>query len=432
MIGNIKIIAVCMCKVYDERNYRIIRALNNFAVENDYRLFVYHTCSDLYWKTLSEKGEQSVFDLIDYNITDAVVTFEEGVYAENVMTKIRMDAAKYGKPVISVGVEHDDCISIKFGYAKGFEQVVRHVIEQHGVRDIGFIAGRKDEENSEERIAVFRKLLEEYDIPFRNDVFYYGDYWSVPALKAVDDMIEKNKIYNEDCLIGMKKIEDKTIDLILTDLPYGITKNSKDTKIPTEFLWKEYKRIIKDNGAICLFAQGKFYIELVAKNLEMFRYDLVWNKGLTSGFLNANRQPLRKHEQIAVFYKKSPTYNPQFSIGEPLHGKGVMYKNKQIVNNNYGSFRQMDDKRKGCRQKYPTSILEFKKSHPSIATHPTEKPISLLEYLIKTYTNIGDLVLDSCIGSGNTIIACKNTYRNYIGFEIDKEYYDIATNRIGR
>ena len=138
-----------------------------------------------------KKGEQSVFDLIDYNITDAVVTFEEGVYAENVMTKIRMDAAKYGKPVISVGVEHDDCISIKFGYAKGFEQVVRHVIEQHGVRDIGFIAGRKDEENSEERTAVFRKLLEEYDIPFRNDVFYYGDYWSVPALKAVDDMIEK-------------------------------------------------------------------------------------------------------------------------------------------------------------------------------------------------------------------------------------------------
>lgn len=194
MIGNIKIIAVCMCKVYDERNYRIIRALNNFAVENDYRLFVYHTCSDLYWKTLSEKGEQSVFDLIDYNITDAVVTFEEGVYAENVMTKIRMDAAKYGKTVISVGVEHDDCISIKFGYAKGFEQVVRHVIEQHGVRDIGFIAGRKDEEHSEERIAVFRKLLEEYDIPFRNDVFYYGDYWSVPALKAVDDMIEKNKV----------------------------------------------------------------------------------------------------------------------------------------------------------------------------------------------------------------------------------------------
>ena len=194
MIGNVKIIAVCMCKVYDERNYNFIKTLNSFAVENDYRLFVYHTCSDLYWKTLSEKGEQSVFELIDYNITDAVVTFEEGVYAEDVMTKIRMDAAEYGKPVISVGVEHDDCISIKFDYAKGFEQVVRHVIEQHGVRDIGFIAGRKGEGNSEERTAVFRKILEEHDIPFRNDVFYYGDYWSAPTLKAVDDMIEGNKI----------------------------------------------------------------------------------------------------------------------------------------------------------------------------------------------------------------------------------------------
>ena len=194
MIGNVKIIAVCMCKVYDERNYNFIKTLNSFAVENDYRLFVYHTCSDLYWKTLSEKGEQSVFELIDYNITDAVVTFEEGVYAEDVMTKIRMDAAEYGKPVISVGVEHDDCISIKFDYAKGFEQVVRHVIEQHGVRDIGFIAGRKGEGNSEERTAVFRKILEEHDIPFRNDVFYYGDYWSAPTLKAVDDMIEGNKV----------------------------------------------------------------------------------------------------------------------------------------------------------------------------------------------------------------------------------------------
>ena len=114
-------------------------------------------CSDLYWKTLSEKGEQSVFDLIDYNITDAVVTFEEGVYAENVMTKIRMDAAQYGKPVISVGVEHDDCISIKFGYAKGFEQVVRHVIEQHGVRDIGFIAGRKRRRKFRRAYSSFQK-----------------------------------------------------------------------------------------------------------------------------------------------------------------------------------------------------------------------------------------------------------------------------------
>ena len=155
----------------------------------------------------------------------------------------------------------------------------------------------------------------------------------------------------------MRNIDSNSFDMILCDPPYGTTRNKWDSVIPLDKMWDEYKRIIKDNGAICLFAQGKFYIEFVAKNLEMFCFDLVWNKGLTSGFLNANRQPLRKHEQIAVFYKKSPTYNPQVSIGEPLHGKGVMYKNKQIVNNNYGSFRQMDDKRKGCRQKYPTSIL---------------------------------------------------------------------------
>lgn len=194
MIGNVKVIAVCMCKVYDERNYNFIQTLNKFAIKNDYRLFIYHTCSDLYWKTLSEKGEQSVFDLIDYNIADAVVTFEEGVYAEDIMTQIRKTAAEHGKPVLSVGVKHDDCISINFGYAKGFEQIVRHVIEKHGVKDIGFIAGRKGEENSEERIAVFRKVIEEYGIPFRNDIFYYGDYWSDPTLKAVSDMIERNKV----------------------------------------------------------------------------------------------------------------------------------------------------------------------------------------------------------------------------------------------
>lgn len=245
-------------------------------------------------------------------------------------------------------------------------------------------------------------------------------------------MLEINKIYNEDCLQGMKKIKDKTIDLILTDLPYGITQNQKDIAIPMDKLWSEYKRIIKDNGAICLFAQGKFYLDLINSNKEMFRYDLVWDKVLTTGFLNANRQPLRRHEQIAVFYKKSPTYNPQFTIGNPLHGKGKNYKNKEIKNNNYGKFKSLEDIRKGTREKYPTSILRFQKCHPSVSNHPTEKPIQLLEYLIKTYSNKGDLVLDSCIGAGNTIIACKNTMRNFIGFEIDKDYYDIAIERIGK
>ena len=195
-------------------------------------------------------------------------------------------------------------------------------------------------------------------------------------------------------------------------------------------LWTEYERIIKDNGCILLFAQGKFYIDLVNSNRKLFRYDLVWNKILTSGFLNANRQPLRKHEQIAVFYKKQPTYNPQFTIGKALHGKGKNYMDKSFINNNYGRFKLQEDTRKGSIEKYPTSILEFKKVHPSISKHPTEKPVELLEFLIKTYSNKNDLVLDSCIGSGSTAIACIKEKRNYIGFEIDVEYYETAIKRI--
>lgn len=195
-------------------------------------------------------------------------------------------------------------------------------------------------------------------------------------------------------------------------------------------LWTEYERIIKDNGCILLFAQGKFYIDLVNSNRKLFRYDLVWNKILTSGFLNANRQPLRKHEQIAVFYKKQPTYNPQFTIGKALHGKGKNYMDKSFINNNYGRFKLQEDTRKGSIEKYPTSILEFKKVHPSISKHPTEKPVELLEFLIKTYSNKNDLILDSCIGSGSTAIACIKEERNYIGFEIDLEYYETAIRRI--
>lgn len=243
-------------------------------------------------------------------------------------------------------------------------------------------------------------------------------------------MIEKNKIYNKDCIIGMKEIKDKTIDLILTDLPYGVTNNPKDIKIPLDKLWEEYERIIKDNGCILLFAQGKFYIDLVNSNKKIFRYDLVWNKILKSGFLNANRQPLRNHEQIAVFYKHQPVYNPQFTEGMPLHGRGKNYINKLPINNNYGQFNIKEDTRKGSTEKYPSSILNFKKTHPSMSKHPTEKPIELLEYLIKTYSNEKDLVLDSCIGSGSTAIACLNTNRDFIGFEIDEEYYKTAIQRV--
>lgn len=233
-----------------------------------------------------------------------------------------------------------------------------------------------------------------------------------------------------DCLELMKDIPNKSIDMILCDLPYGITQNKKDIRLPFNLLWEQYERIIKDNGAILLFAQGKFYIDLVNSNVKLFKYDLIWNKVLTSGFLNAKKQPLRQHEQIAVFYKKQPTYNPIFTQGKPLHGKGKSYKNKDFINNNYGKFNQLEDTRKGSTEKYPTSILKFSKVHPSKSLHPTEKSIELLEYLIKTYTNTGDIVLDNCMGSGSTGIACINTNRNFIGIEIDKKYFEIAKNRI--
>lgn len=235
-----------------------------------------------------------------------------------------------------------------------------------------------------------------------------------------------------NCLELMKEIPDKSIDMILCDLPYGVTKNKKDITLPFDKLWNHYERIIKDDGVIALFGQGTFFVDLVNSNRKLFRYDLVWNKVLTSGFLNAKKMPLRQHEQIAIFYKKLPTYNPLFTQGKPLHSKGVSYKDKEYKNNNYGNFKQLDDVRKGSTEKYPTSILTFDKPHPSITKHPTEKSVELLEWLIKTYTNEDEIVLDNCMGSGSIGIACINTKRSFIGIELDKKYFEIAKDRIGK
>ena len=243
--------------------------------------------------------------------------------------------------------------------------------------------------------------------------------------------MRKIQLYKGDCLKIMPSIPDKSVDMILCDLPYGATQNNADKRIPFAPLWKEYRRIIKDNGCIALFAQGKFYMDLYESNKKMFRYDLVWDKVLTTGFLNAKHMPLRRHEQIAIFYKKSPTYNPQFTEGQPLHGKGTAYKTKKLTNNNYGDFNALEDTRKGLTDKYPTSILQFAKPHPSKTKHITQKPVALLEYLIKTYTNEGDTVLDNCMGSGSTGVACKNTNRNFIGIELQGDYFEIARERIG-
>ena len=232
------------------------------------------------------------------------------------------------------------------------------------------------------------------------------------------------------CLEKMKDIPDKSIDMILCDLPYGITQNKQDIIIPFDKLWEQYERIIKDNGAIVLFGQGLFFVDLINSNRKLFRYDLVWDKQLISGFLNANRMPLRVHENIAIFYKKLPTYNPQYTEGKPLHSKGKAYLDKERKNENYGKFKMTDDSRAGSKQKHPKSIISFPKPHPSIAQHRTEKSIEMLGWLVSTYTNEGDTVLDNCMGSGTTGVACKNLNRSFIGIELDLEYFKIAEKRI--
>lgn len=233
-----------------------------------------------------------------------------------------------------------------------------------------------------------------------------------------------------DCLEGMKLIPDCSIDMILCDLPYGVTaKNKWDSVIPMEKLWVQYKRIIKENGAIVLTGQDKFTAKLMLSNERWHRYNLVWDKVLPSGFLNANRMPLRSHEDIVVFYKKLPKYNPQKTKGKKNHSKG---REKESSNNNYGDFGFVDNSEELGEMKHPKSIITFEKPHPSIAVHPTQKPVELFSWLIKTYTDEDEIVLDNCIGSGTTAVACELNNRKWIGFETQEEYIEVANKRIDR
>ena len=224
-----------------------------------------------------------------------------------------------------------------------------------------------------------------------------------------------------DCLELMKEIPDKSVDMILCDLPYGTTKNKWDSVIPLNKLWKQYERMIKDNGAIVLFSQMPFSAELVHSNLKLFKYEWIWQKDNGTGFLNAKKMPLKVHENILVFYKKLPLYNPQMRTGfKP-------YKCKQGRHStNYGAYEQ-GHITESNGERYPIDIIKFKKDS---GLHPTQKPVELLEYLIKTYTNEGETVLDNCMGSGSTGVACINTNRNFIGYELDEKYFEIAEKRI--
>jgi site-specific DNA-methyltransferase (adenine-specific) len=233
-------------------------------------------------------------------------------------------------------------------------------------------------------------------------------------------------LLNNDCLEAMKNIESNSIDMILCDLPYGCTKNKWDSQISLPDLWTQYDRIIKNNGAVVLFSQGLF-TSTVMTSQKCWRYNLVWNKILTSGFLNSKRMPLRVHEDICIFYKKLPTYNPQMSKGRKNNSMGNCILHK---NNNYGKMALVDNSDKLGEMKYPKSILTFSSPPPSKRIHPTQKPVALLENLIRTYTNENELVLDNCMGSGSTGVACINTNRRFIGIEKEKKYFDIAKNRI--
>lgn len=241
---------------------------------------------------------------------------------------------------------------------------------------------------------------------------------------------EANCMILDDCTHAMKYIKDNSVNMILCDPPFGVTQNEKDIIIPFEILWREYNRIAKENAAILLFGQGTFAAKLILSNEKNFRYDLVWKTGnRVSGFLNAKKIPLRNHQQILVFYRKQPTYNPQFTIGQPLHSKGVSYLSKEGKNSNYGYYdTSKPETRKGETKKYPKTVLDYARPHP--AKHPTEKPVDLLKNLILTFTNENDVVLDNTMGIGSTCIASKETNRKFIGIEKEKEYFDIAVQRL--
>ena len=246
-------------------------------------------------------------------------------------------------------------------------------------------------------------------------------------------MIETDRIYNMDCLEGMSLMADGSVDAVIADLPYGVLNRSNpwanwDKQIPLSPLWEQYRRITKPESPIILFGQGLFSARLMLSQPRLWRYNLVWQKDRVTGHLNANRMPLRQHEDILVFYKKQPVYHPQMSYKseQKNHPRGMF---KRMTNRCYGAMKPTPSHISNW--KYPTSVIHISKEHKTgTFYHPTQKPVALLEYLIRTYTNEGDIVFDNCIGSGTTAVAAIRTGRHYIGFEVEPTYYEIAGQRI--
>lgn len=227
-----------------------------------------------------------------------------------------------------------------------------------------------------------------------------------------------------DCLDLLKWLPDNSVDLILADLPYGTTQCAWDAVIPFEPLWREYLRVAKPNAAIVLCAAQPFASTVVASNPKHYKYEWIWEKGNATGFLNAKKQPLRAHESAQVFYRSQPTYNPQMTSG---HARKTS-KRKTVNSECYGKALTLTEY--DSTERYPRSVQFFSSDKQTANMHPTQKPVALMEYLIKTYTNPGDTVLDNTMGSGTTGVAAVNTGRNFIGIERDPGYFDLAVKRI--
>ena len=231
------------------------------------------------------------------------------------------------------------------------------------------------------------------------------------------------RLWHGDCLTLIKDIDTNSVDMLLVDLPYGTTQCKWDSIISLKDLWIEYNRIIKDNGAMLFHCAQPFTSNLIMSNVKNFKYEWVWEKSKASNYLNAKKQPLRAHESIAVFYRKPPTYNPQMTQGE-AYNKGTAKRETEV----YGSQRAVEVKSDG--ERYPRTVQYFVTAEKEGKLHPTQKPIALTEYFVKTFSNPGDVILDNTMGSGTTGVACVNLDREFIGIEKDKEYFDIAVERI--
>ena len=235
------------------------------------------------------------------------------------------------------------------------------------------------------------------------------------------------QLYNADCFDVFPDIPDSSVDMVFTDMPYGTTKNRWDTEVDLERLWREYERIIRENGCIALWAQSPFDKVLACSNLKLYRYEWIIEKTNATGFLNARRAPLKAHENVLIFYRKQPVYNPQMTHGYARKSSTAQQSTPSRVSSNYSGFTPNSY---DSTDRFPRDVLLFSWDKQKTALHPTQKPVSACEYFVKTYTNEGDTVLDSFMGSGSIGVACRNCGRNYIGIENDTGYFMAAEKRL--